>query len=515
MGRINSNIPALIARSNLNRANDDLTTRLQRLSTGLRINRGADDPAGLIVSERLRSEISGLNQAIDNSQRASSVIATTEGSLAEVSDLLNSIKGLVVQAANTGGISDEERKANQLQINSAIESITRISNSASFGGLKLLNGELDYVLSGVNSTNIAKTNVYGANFAGQSNIQVNVAVISSAQTADLYLSGVNTGFATGAGVFASTTTLEIAGPKGVQTISILQGQSYTDVVAAVNQFKEATGISAVLLNPGSPQSGLRFTSTEFGSKAFVSVTRLGGPSDGGWFRTFKADNAYNLATPSFGSAGFNAALTSANRDTGRDVQAIINGNVATGDGLNIGVQNQTSISMDLVLGRTFGTTNGSTTSFYITGGGALYQLGGQINTSQQTNIGLQSIAASRLGGTLINGTLQFLESIRSGGSNDLNSSNFQAASQVLDSAIDEVSTIRGRLGAFEKNTLNTNVRSLQAAVENLTASESRIRDADFAAETSALTRAQIISSAATSTLSLANQQAQQVLNLLR
>ncbi len=193
MARINSNIPSLIARSNLNRANDDLQLRLQRLSTGLRINRGADDPAGLIISERLRSEISGLNQAVSNSNRASSVIATTEGSLSEVSDLLSSIKSLVVEAANTGAISDEERKANQLQIDSAIESITRISNAASFGGLKLLNGSLDYTLSGQNTTSIPKVSVASANFAGASNIQVNVQTINSAQNANVFLSASTAG----------------------------------------------------------------------------------------------------------------------------------------------------------------------------------------------------------------------------------------------------------------------------------------------------------------------------------
>ena len=127
---------------------------------------------------------------------------------------------------------------------------------------------------------------------------------------------------------------------------------------------------------------------------------------------------------------------------------------------------------------------------------------------------MQSVAASRLGGTLIGTEVAFLSSIKSGGANDLRSRNFESASRILDTALDEVSVIRGRLGAFEKNTLQTNVRSLQNAVENLTASVSRIRDADFAKETSALTRAQILSSAGTSTLALANQQSQQVLQLL-
>lgn len=507
MARINSNIPGLIARANLGRANSDLEVRLQRLATGLKINRGADNPAGLIISERLRSEISGINQAVSNSDRASSVIATAEGGLAEVSDLLSSIKGLVVEAANTGALSPEERQANQLQIDSAIESITRISNSVSFGGLKLLNGSLDYVLSGLQGVDIAKSQIHGANFAGQSNIQVNVQVINSAQTASLFLSA-------STGTFLSSTSLEVAGPLGVQTLEILSGQSLQSIAAAINDFRQATGISAALINPADATSGLRFDSIGFGSAQFVSVKRLNDANNTGFFHTYSLSNNANRGTLSFSDPTFLANLTAANRDAGRDVSAIVNGNVATGKGLTLSLENQTSLSLELLLTQGFGTTNSSTSTFYITGGGALYQLGGDINTSQQTNIGIPSLAASRLGGTLVNGTLQFLSSLRSGGANDLNSQHFEDASKILSGAIDEVAVVRGRLGAFERNTLQTNVRSLQAAVENLTASESRIRDTDFADETSKLTRAQILTSASTSVLGLANQQAQQVLQLL-
>ncbi|MEM9082522.1 MAG: flagellin, partial [Planctomycetota bacterium] len=186
MARINSNIAAMIARTNLNRANNDLETRFQRLATGLRINRGADDPAGLIVSERLRSEIQGISQGIKNSERASNVIATTEGALTEVSDLLNSIKALVIEAANTGAFSKEETEANQLQIDSAIESITRISNTATFSGLKLLNGELGYILSGINTAEVRSTRVHGVTFGDRTNIPVDIDVLGSAQTAFLF-----------------------------------------------------------------------------------------------------------------------------------------------------------------------------------------------------------------------------------------------------------------------------------------------------------------------------------------
>jgi flagellin len=515
MARINSNIPSLIAQTNLGRANQDLEVRLQRLATGLKINRGADNPAGLIISERLRSEVSGLNQAVNNSQRASSVIATTEGALAEISDLLNSVRGLVVEAANTGAISSEERAANQLQIDSAIDTITRISNSASFGGLKLLNGSLDYVVSGLESDAVSKATIFGANFAGRSQIQVDVNVIASAQTAALFLSASNIGGTVAAGRFASTATLEIAGPLGVQVMEILSGQSLDSVVTAINAFTAATGISASLLNPANPASGMRFNSTTYGSNAFASVRRLNEPAGGGFFETFAVtSNGPVPGAPSFSDAGFVASLSAANRDAGRDVNAIVNGALANGNGLELSIQNQTALSLELQLDAAFATTNGSTSTFYITGGGALYQLGGVINSSQQTNIGIQSMAASRLGGTLLDGQLQFLSSLRSGGSNDLNSQEFQNASAILDTSIDEVSTLRGRLGAFERNTLETNVRSLSTAIENLTASESRIRDADFAEETSRLTRSQILSSASTSVLALANQQSQQVLQLL-
>src|SRR3954470_9557685 len=115
MARINTNVSSRTAQRGLSQSQKAMNKTLQHLSTGLRINRGADDPAGLIASEGLRSEISGINQAIDNSSRASNVIATAEGALGEVGSLLLNIKSLIVQAANSGALSPEEVAANQLQ----------------------------------------------------------------------------------------------------------------------------------------------------------------------------------------------------------------------------------------------------------------------------------------------------------------------------------------------------------------------------------------------------------------
>jgi flagellin len=148
----------------------------------------------------------------------------------------------------------------------------------------------------------------------------------------------------------------------------------------------------------------------------------------------------------------------------------------------------------------------------------MYQLGPEVSALQQENIGVQSMAASKLGGVLDNGVMQFLSSLQSGGCQrprgEPAANDFSTASDIIDTSIDDVTILRGRLGAFERNVLDTNRRSLQAAVENLSASRSVIRDADFAVETSELTRAQILQSSGTTVLSLANQQAQSVLQLL-
>ncbi len=487
MARINTNVSALIAQRNLARTNQDLGVRLERLSTGLRINRGADDPAGLITSERLRSELGGIAQAISNSERASSVIATAEGALSEVSEMLSSIRGLIVGASNTGGVSPEELQANQLQIDSAIDSITRISNTTSFAGLQLLNGSLDYLTSGIDTTDIARSRIYGAFFGDNDSIPVDVQVISSATTAALTMTASYGG--TGDGTLLSSLTLEVAGKEGVQVIQFVSGQSVSAVVAAVNLLKDSTGVSASLVSPSDLSSGIVFNSTAYGTDSFVSVSRIGQ------------------------SGTFFDAQVSGNRDAGTDVVAVVNGVLATGEGLDVSVKTPT-LNVELTLDEGFATQTVNTSRFYITGGGATFQLGPNVKTNQQINFAIGSVAASRLGGSLVNGELQYLSSLKSGGTNALASGNYVDASKVIEQAIDDISVLRGQLGAIERNTLETNSRSLQVAMENITASNSKIRDADFAAETSALSRAQVLTQAGTSVLAIANSSTQNVLQLL-
>ena len=142
MTRINTNVSSLRSLRSVNSANDKLNTALTRLSTGLKINSGKDNPAGLIASETLRSQVSTIEQSIKNSSRANNVIATADAALGEVNNLLNQIRGLVQESLNSGALSQSEIEANQLQVDAALSAINRISANTAFAGDKLIDGSM-------------------------------------------------------------------------------------------------------------------------------------------------------------------------------------------------------------------------------------------------------------------------------------------------------------------------------------------------------------------------------------
>jgi len=479
MARINTNIPSITAQVHLARSTRDLNSTLQRLSSGLRINRGADDPAGLIVSESLRAEMASIAQAIENSQRASNVIATAEGALAEVANLLVNIKELAVEAANSGALSQEEIRANQLQVDSAIDSITRIANATTFAGLHLLNGHLGYVTSGVATSAINALDIYSATLGSQDYLAVKVSGVLSAQRGELYWQ---------TSQISQSVTLEIASNRGVEVFSFVSGFRASSIVSAINAVTDTTGVCATFISATNWNSGVVFRSVDYGSDAFVSVRVL--PSSNGQFTVVDGSSAVTQ------------------RDEGRDVVAVINGATTVGTGREITL-NTNALDLRMTLDEQFGA--GNTSTFAITGGGAMFQLGPHINTSEQVNIGINSVAASRLGNT----ALGFLNEVATGGAYSLVAGQAARATQIIEKAIQQISILRGRLGAFERNTLDTNMNALRITLENVTASESAIRDADFAAETAALTRSQILVNAGTSVLALANQTPQSVLSLLK
>ncbi len=481
MSRINTNISSIQAMHRLGTNQADLSLRLERLSSGLRINRGSDDPAGLIASESLRSEIAGLTQAIDNSTRATNVIATAEGSLNEVSSLLLQMRSLINQSANEGALSNQEIEANQLQIDSILSSIDRIANTTQFNGVKLLNGGLDYTLSSTGTTGgttynsaISDVRIYSANVPEGITQQVNVELAVSAAKAKVAWNSDR--------MSGGNTTIQITGNNGSQIFNFTSGMTVCAMRDIINVSKDLTGVSAAVSANG---SSLILNSMGYGSSQYVSVHIIADTSDTGFVE---------------------------GKTVGRDADIRVNGIKATTDGLHANVR-AGGLDMELTVTEGFGTQVGAISQnmiFGITGGGALFQLGPDVVANGQFRMGIQSIAT----GTLGDSQLGRLSQIGRDGDYSISGGKYQQAQKIVDKAIQQVATLRGRLGGFQKNQLQTNINSQQIALENAKASESAIRDADYAAETASMTRAQILVQSTTQILAMANQQPQNVLTLL-
>jgi len=275
-----------------------------------------------------------------------------------------------------------------------------------------------------------------------------------------------------AGGLSGAVVFEVSGENGSEVLSFGLGSSINRVADAINQVKDATGVEATI------SSGtLKLKSTTYGSAAAVDI---------------------KLTSGTIGS------LSASTRTVGTDVVGTVNGITGKGAGNRLSVNTST---LDLKTTLQAGFTG--TASFDITGGGALFQLGPDVVSNQQTRVGISSVNTAKLGG--VDGTLFELNS---GGDADLSTNPTKAAS-IVEEAITQVTSLRGRLGAFQSTSLQTNKNTLNDTLVNLTEAQSQIRDADFAAESAALTRAQILIQSGTTVLKEANQNPQNVLALLR
>ncbi len=474
MSRINTNVPSMVAGRILADQNEKLNLSLERLSTGLQINSGRDNPAGLIASEALRAEQVAIQAAMHNIARANNVVGVAEAGLVEVSNLLTELEDLIDRSANEGAISDDERAANQLQIDSILASIDRIANTTEFQGKKLLSGELAYTTSGVSTTNIADARVNTARIPNGASRTVVVEVTTSAQQATVNYAGSTVG--------ASAVTIEVAGVHGSEIFSFAANTAISAVLNSINQSSSLTGVTATQ----TATSALTFNSTGYGTSQFVTVKTLSG--------TFAVTG---------GDDGGNS-------DRGQDAVVLVNGTTAASDGLHVRLRSNV-LNLDLTLQEGFGTALGST-SFDIVGGGADFVISPKITLAGMESLGIPSATSGNLGSYAVG----FLASLKSGEANmvDKIDANYATAQRIVREAQVQVSSLRGRLGAFQKNTLDATNNSLQVTFENTTAAESILRDTDFATETSKLTRQQILVQSATNVLRIANAQPQQALALL-
>jgi flagellin len=476
MSSINTNVSSLIAQRNLQISQQQENTSLERLSTGLKINSGADDPAGLIASENLKNQEAGLNQAIANAGQANNAIGTAEGGLNEVSNLLTQLTSLVNQSANTGALSSAQVAANQLQVDSILSTINRISDSTSFQGSQLLNGNLSYTTSGATSA-FNNLQINAAALPNNAAENVVVQVTNSATQGQVAYNAANANVG-GTGVIgASAVTLEISGNTGTQQLSFAGSSTVSSIVAAVNNVTSTTGVTA-----SAAGKNLVFKAQDYGSSQYVSVKSISG--------------SFTLT---------NAAV-------------IVNGSQAQTQGLDVSYNAQgldmnfqlTSAGFAGLPNATNGLNQGETKNFYITGGGANFQLGAVVNQTNKASIGIGDVSTGSLGDS----TIGYLSSLESGGTNSLSSTSLNNAQKILTAAVSQVAELRGRLGAFQDYTINSTVNSLNVAFENAASAESAIADTNFASETANLTRSQILQQSATSVLSTANSAPQNVLNLL-
>jgi len=282
----------------------------------------------------------------------------------------------------------------------------------------------------------------------------------------------------------------------------------------VNTYTDVTGVSASAFTSTGSSNAVQLRSTEFGSDNFVSVkvVNSAGITGGSGVYTAQTGNA-NAINTSGGTAFSANAAKNGVRDEGKDIVATINGVAATSKGRNARI-NTDFLDVEITFNAATATRTNAVSSvnaFTISGGGAEFQLASRVDIAGKVALGVQNIATRKLG----NSDTGFLSSLASGKAFNVVDGDLVKAGKAVDESIRQVSSLRGRLGAFQKNTVGATIRNLGVSLENSAAAESVIRDADFARETASLTRSQILSAAAQNSLGLANSQPQSALQLLR
>lgn len=460
-----NNVTSLNAQNSLSRTNNSLAKSLERLSTGLKVNRGADGPAALVISEQQRAQISGLRAAIDNTSKAIAVVQTGEGALNEMNMLLTNLRRLMVDSANTGVNDTNALAANQAEIDNILSTIDRIANNTQFGTRKLLDGS-----SGVNGTatdpDVTVLKATNDTVAGSYAISVTTA-------------GEKANISAGTTQTQALAANEVLTINGVQ-ISLTAGMSQAQVIDRINEFTNVTGVKAD--NSGTTT---RLVSTAFGASASISVVS-------------------NVAAAS-NSSGFG---TTVQNDTGVDIAGTINGVAATGSGNTLtatsGVAKGLSVSIALAAATGVATVTGAQGNVNVSNNALSFQVGA--NAGQKVSLAFDKMNITALG-VGVSGVFSNLSQVTT--------ANATEGLKVIDAAIDDVSKFRGRLGAFQQNTLESTANNLKATLENTVAAESVIRDTDFAEEIANFTKFQTQIQAGTTVLGNANALTTLVANLLR
>ncbi|MBI4081666.1 MAG: flagellin [Candidatus Lambdaproteobacteria bacterium] len=490
--RINTNIAAQTSLRSLDETDRNLTASLERLSTGFRINRGADSPAGLVISEQMRGQIAGINQAIANSEQATAMVRTSEGALTEINNLLIRMRELALHASNEGANDEKALEADQLEVVNAVETMARIATTAQFGTRRLLDGSsgisgstqgegLDFVAASVR-TKTSPVEGYRVEITQPATRSF---VEGSTEITESNLPGL-------------TLTLAEAG-RTVQIVAA-PGDSVGSFFGKLKTESERAGLAVDL--EMSPEGLLRVTHKEYGSKY-----------------TFQVASSVAGVLSEQGGVVQQAV-------SGQDVRGFIGSETAEGQGQLLrglpGNANTEGLSVRYVgpiveVGTTpdgrpildrrpqvgiVGTVN-------VANNAPEFQIGP--NPGQRASIALPNAAPQYLGRQVQNES-----GFRSLADINLKTGlGARESIRIIDSAIDELTLSRGQLGAFERNGLEKNIAALRVTAENMSAAESGIRDADIAKELTTYTRNRILFEANAAMLAQANQVPRTVVDLIR
>jgi len=466
--RINHNVSSINALRNLGKTESQVSKSLERLSSGLRVNRGADDPAGLVISESMRSQIVGIRQAIENAETATAMMQTAEGAMNEIHNLLNSIRQLSIHAANAGANDSVMLSADQDEIDNAIATIDRIANQTQFGVKKLLDGSC-----GMSGSSSASAVTY---------LSATSDTTEGAYIVDITTQAEKAAVESGTAMTAVSSEVETLTINGVNIV-LASGLSRGEIIDEINTYNASTNVTAV---DDAANTTIEFSSDTYGSSEDISVV------------SNLAVDAVNHDNSGVG----NVALT----DTGVDIAGEFDDVAGTGNGtvlsgaVGSGAEGITVSSTNAVAD--------AVATITINDNSLVFQVGA--NKNQTVTIAINALSSTSTGTGVADNmfaNLSEIEVITAEGSQD--------AIEIIDKAIQQVSAKRGEIGVFQKNTLESSTANLAISEENLVAAESIIRDTDFAKEMAAMTKNQILLQSGTAMLSQANQIPQVVLQLLK
>jgi flagellin len=482
---INTNMYSLNAARNLGKSQSSLELSLQRLSSGLRINSAKDDAAGLAIASRMTAQIKGLDQAARNANDGISASQTAEGALQQSTDLLQRIRELAVQSANDTN-SATDRASLQSEVSQLQQELNNIANTSAFNGKNLLDGSFvgAQFQVGANSGQVIGISIQSARSSdiGDNALSVN-GTINAAVAAAASLPSANN---------VAAQTLTISGGTGSANVAVAAGDSASAIAANVNAVAASTGVTA------SAQTNALLSSIGAGTVSF----NLFGSNSSAVAVSANVVNANDLSSVA-------AAINNVTASTG--ITAIASGTsiaLTSSTGTDIGISAYTNSGSTATA--SFRGAAGTTAVTLTSGGNNASRVGGTVSLSSSAAYSVNTTAT----GTLFTSATSVSSLSAVSAINIGTQSGASSALQVIDSALGAINGQRGSLGALE-NRFQSVIANLQTSSENLTAARGRIQDADFAHETSMLTRAQVLQQAGTAMLAQANAVPQSVLSLLR